>query len=63
MARPRKKPPYSAASAFVYQKGIAYGFQMVSRPQTLYGMRTHPSAWRYFLITTRAVYDLIGTAS
>ena len=27
---------------FVYQKGIAYGFQMGLRPQTLYGIADSP---------------------
>jgi pimeloyl-ACP methyl ester carboxylesterase len=39
---------------FVYQKGIAYGFQMGLRPQTLYGIADSPSAWRRISwITTR----------
>jgi hypothetical protein len=39
---------------FVYQKGIAYGFQMGLRPQTLYGI-AHPSALRRIsLIMTHA---------
>lgn len=40
---------------FVYQKGIAYGFQMGLRPQTLYGIVDSPSGWRLIsLITTPA---------
>jgi pimeloyl-ACP methyl ester carboxylesterase len=40
---------------FVYQKGIAYGYQMGLRPQTYTESRIHPSAWRLiFLIMTRA---------
>jgi hypothetical protein len=31
---------------FVYQKGIAYGFQMGLRPQALYGISDSRSAWR-----------------
>src|SRR6202167_2973489 len=46
---------------FVYQKGIAYGFQMGLRPQTLYGIADSPvglaayfldhDAWSYALIS------------
>ena len=40
---------------FVYQKGIAYGYQMGLRPQTLYGIAIRPSALRLiFWIMTRA---------
>jgi len=40
---------------FVYQKGIAYGFQMGLRPQTLYGIADSPVGLRPIsLITTRA---------
>ena len=40
---------------FVYQKGIAYGFQMGLRPQTLYGIADSPIGLAaYFLITMRA---------
>src|SRR6202162_2969931 len=43
---------------FVYQKRIAYGFQMGLRPQTLYGIADYPSAWRAIsLITTRAAWS------
>ena len=30
------------AAAFVYAKGIAYGYQMGLRPQTLYGIADSP---------------------
>ena len=37
-----------------YQKGIAYGYQMGLRPQTLYGIADSPSAWQLISsITTR----------
>jgi pimeloyl-ACP methyl ester carboxylesterase len=40
---------------FVYQKGIAYGFQMGCDRRHYTESRTHPSAWRLIsLITTRA---------
>ena len=40
---------------FVYQKGIAYGFQMGLRPQTLYGIADSPVGLAaYSLITTHA---------
>jgi len=40
---------------FVYQKGIAYGYQMGLRRRHYTESRTHPSAWPLiFWITTRA---------
>ena len=46
---------------FVYQKGIAYGFQMGLRPQTLYGIADSPvglAAW--FLDHDARSYELIS---
>jgi pimeloyl-ACP methyl ester carboxylesterase len=45
---------------FVYQKGIAYGFQMGLRPQTLYGIADSPVGLAaYFLDHDAASYELI----
>ena len=45
---------------FVYQKGIAYGFQMGLRPQTLYGIADSPIGLAaYFLDHDARSYDLI----
>jgi pimeloyl-ACP methyl ester carboxylesterase len=65
------KPPPSNLSAdekvayerlqFVYQKGIAYGYQMGLRPQTLYGIADSPvglAAW--FLDHDARSYELIS---
>ena len=37
---------------FVYSKGVAYGYQMGLRPQTLYGIADSPSAWPPIFWTT-----------
>ena len=63
-------PPPSSLSAdeklayerlqFVYQKGIAYGFQMGLRPQTLYGIADSPVGLAaYFLDHDARSYELI----
>jgi pimeloyl-ACP methyl ester carboxylesterase len=46
---------------FVYQKGIAYGFQMGLRPQTLYGIADSPVGLAaYFLDHDAESYELIS---
>ena len=46
---------------FVYQKGIAYGFQMGLRPQTLFGIADSPVGLAaYFLDHDARSYDLIS---
>jgi pimeloyl-ACP methyl ester carboxylesterase len=46
---------------FVYQKGIAYGFQMGLRPQTLYGIVDSPVGLAgYFLDHDARSYELIA---
>src|SRR5580698_4595053 len=46
---------------FVYQKGIAYGFQMGLRPQTLYGIADSPVGLAaYFLDHDALSYELIS---
>jgi pimeloyl-ACP methyl ester carboxylesterase len=46
---------------FVYQKGIAYGFQMGLRPQTLYGIADSPIGLAaYFLDHDARSYELIA---
>ena len=46
---------------FVYQKGVAYGFQMGLRPQTLYGIADSPVGLAaYFLDHDARSYDLIS---
>jgi len=46
---------------FVYQKGIAYGFQMGLRPQTLYGIADSPIGLSgYFLDHDARSYELIS---
>jgi pimeloyl-ACP methyl ester carboxylesterase len=46
---------------FVYQKGIAYGFQMGLRPQTLYGIAESPVGLAaYFLDHDARSYELIA---
>jgi len=46
---------------FVYQKGIAYGFQMGLRPQTLYGIVDSPIGLAaYFLDHDARSYELIS---
>ncbi len=65
------KPPPSDLSAdekvayerlqFVYQKGIAYGYQMGLRPQTLYGIADSPVGLAaYFLDHDARSYELIS---
>jgi pimeloyl-ACP methyl ester carboxylesterase len=47
--------------AFVYAKGIAYGYQMGLRPQTLYGIADSPVGLAaYFLDHDARSYDLIA---
>lgn len=47
---------------FVYQKGIAYGFQMGLRPQTLYGIVDSPVGLAaYFLDHDARSYELISS--
>ncbi len=46
---------------FVYQKGLAYGFQMGLRPQTLYGIADSPVGLAaYFLDHDARSYELIS---
>jgi pimeloyl-ACP methyl ester carboxylesterase len=46
---------------FVYQKGIAYGYQMGLRPQTLYGISDSPVGLAaYFLDHDACSYELIA---
>jgi pimeloyl-ACP methyl ester carboxylesterase len=46
---------------FIYQKGIAYGFQMGLRPQTLYGIADSPVGLAaYFLDHDARSYELIS---
>ena len=46
---------------FVYQKGIAYGYQMGLRPQTLYGIANSPVGLAaYFLDHDARSYELIA---
>jgi pimeloyl-ACP methyl ester carboxylesterase len=46
---------------FVYQKGVAYGFQMGLRPQTLYGIADSPVGLAaYFLDHDARSYELIS---
>jgi hypothetical protein len=46
---------------FVYQKGIAYGFQMGLRPQTLYGIADSPVGLAaYYLDHDARSYELIA---
>jgi len=48
---------------FVYTKGIAYGFQMGLRPQTLYGIADSPVGLAaYFLDHDKWSYELISRA-
>jgi hypothetical protein len=53
-----EKVPYERLQ-FVYQKRIAYGFQMGLRPQTLYRIADSPVglAGYFSLITTRAAWS------
>src|SRR6202021_1567881 len=46
---------------FVYQKGVAYGYQMGLRPQTLYGIADSPVGLAaYFLDHDARSYELIS---
>ena len=48
---------------FVYQKGIAYGYQMGLRPQTLYGIADSPVGLAaYFLDHDTRSYEMISRA-
>ena len=50
-----------AGVQFVYQKGIAYGYQMGLRPQTLYGIADSPIGLAaYFLDHDARSYELIS---
>ncbi|HXB06993.1 MAG TPA: epoxide hydrolase [Puia sp.] len=56
---PDEKEAYERLQ-FVYQKGIAYGFQMGLRPQTLYGIADSPVGLAaYFLDHDARSYELI----
>jgi pimeloyl-ACP methyl ester carboxylesterase len=57
---PEEKVAYERLQ-FVYQKGIAYGFQMGLRPQTLYGIADSPVGLAaYFLDHDARSYELIA---
>jgi pimeloyl-ACP methyl ester carboxylesterase len=57
---PDEKEAYERLQ-FVYQKGIAYGFQMGLRPQTLYGIADSPAGLAaYFLDHDARSYELIS---
>ena len=57
---PDEKAAYERLQ-FVYQKGIAYGFQMGLRPQTLYGIADSPVGLAaYFLDHDARSYELIS---
>jgi pimeloyl-ACP methyl ester carboxylesterase len=57
---PEEKLAYDRLQ-FVYQKGIAYGFQMGLRPQTLYGIADSPVGLAaYFLDHDARSYELIS---
>jgi len=56
---PDEKAAYERLQ-FVYQKGIAYGFQMGLRPQTLYGIADSPIGLAaYFLDHDARSYEMI----
>ncbi|MGB8129128.1 MAG: epoxide hydrolase family protein [Candidatus Angelobacter sp.] len=56
---PEEKAAYERVQ-FVYQKGIAYGYQMGLRPQTLYGIADSPVGLAaYFLDHDARSYELI----
>ena len=60
VSRPTRKLAYDRLQ-FVYQKGIAYGFQMGLRPQTLYGIADSPVGLAaYFLDHDARSYELIA---
>jgi pimeloyl-ACP methyl ester carboxylesterase len=57
---PEEKVAYERL-VFVYQKGIAYGYQMGLRPQTLYGMADSPIGLAgYFLDHDARSYEMIA---
>jgi pimeloyl-ACP methyl ester carboxylesterase len=57
---PDEKVAYESVR-FVYQKGVAYGFQMGLRPQTLYGIADSPVGLAaYFLDHDARSYELIS---
>jgi pimeloyl-ACP methyl ester carboxylesterase len=57
---PEEKVAYERVR-FVYQKGVAYGFQMGLRPQTLYGIADSPVGLAaYFLDHDARSYELIS---
>jgi pimeloyl-ACP methyl ester carboxylesterase len=57
---PEEKVAYDRLQ-FVYQKGIAYGFQMGLRPQTLYGIADSPVGLAaYFLDHDARSYEMIA---
>jgi pimeloyl-ACP methyl ester carboxylesterase len=57
---PEEKVAYERLQ-FVYQKGIAYGYQMGLRPQTLYGIADSPIGLAaYFLDHDARSYELIA---
>jgi len=60
VSQPNEKVAYERLQ-FVYQKGIAYGFQMGLRPQTLYGIADSPVGLAaYFLDHDARSYELIA---
>ena len=60
VSRPTRSSLTSGCS-FVYAKGIAYGFQMGLRPQTLYGIADSPVGLAaYFLDHDARSYELIA---
>jgi pimeloyl-ACP methyl ester carboxylesterase len=57
---PEEKLAYERLQ-FVYQKGIAYGYQMGLRPQTLYGIADSPIGLAaYFLDHDKRSYEMIA---
>ena len=60
VSQPMRRLAYERLQ-FVYQKGIAYGFQMGLRPQTLYGIADSPVGLAaYFLDHDARSYELIS---
>ena len=57
----RRKGRLRRSAQFVYQKGIAYGYQMGLRPQTLYGIADSPVGLAaYFLDHDARSYEMIA---
>jgi hypothetical protein len=68
---PKTSPDWSYSSSalayerlkFVYAKGVAYGYQMGLRPQTLYGIADSPVGLAAYLLDPDALsLELIGCA-